>query len=207
MNFLCTSDLHGVIPVQMKEIVKERKVDAILYGGDYSPHGWGGGEGNSTEDPMNFLTGLGLPVFSVFGNIDPEKEFFEQFEKSHKNFHFIHLKRVKVKNWYIVGLGDFYFDSYALKKIESLLKQKPEKTILLSHYPPKGVVDKTDFGAHVGSKELRELIEKYQPPLFLCGHIHESAGVEKIGKTTVVNMAMKNVLVETENGEVNVSLV
>ncbi len=206
MNLLCSSDFHGVVPVQMKEIIKKKKIDAILSGGDYSPHGWGG-EGESTEDPLNFLINLGLPVFSVFGNIDPEEQFFEEFNRKNKNFHFIHLKRVKIKDYYVVGLGDFYFDSYALKKFESLLKQKPDKTIILSHYPPRGVVDKVDFGSHVGSTELRDLIEKYKPMLVLCGHIHEAAGVDKIGNTTVVNMAMRNVLVEIEDGEVNVSLV
>lgn len=206
MNFLCSSDFHGVVPVQMKEIIKERKIDAILYAGDYSPHGWGG-EGENTEDPLNFLINLGLPVFSVHGNIDPEEQFFEQIDKDNKNFHFIHLKRVKVKGYHIVGLGDFYLDPYALKKFESLLKQKPERTIVLSHYPPKGVVDKTDFGSHVGSPELLDLIKKYKPLLVICGHIHEAAGVDNIGDTTVVNAAMTNVLVEIEAGEVSVSLI
>ncbi|UCG95849.1 MAG: metallophosphoesterase [archaeon] len=206
MNLLCSSDFHGLVPVQMEKIIREKKIDAILYGGDFSPHGWDG-EGESTEAPMEFLMGLGLPVFSVFGNIDPDKSFFEEYERSHKNFHFIHLKRVKLKGYYIVGLGDFYFDSYALRTFESLLKQKPEKTIVLSHYPPRGVVDKVDFGAHVGSPELRRMIEKYKPPLFLCGHIHEAAGMGKLGNTQVVNMAMRNILVESDNGELRVSLV
>lgn len=206
MKFLCSSDFHGVVPVQMAKIVKENKIDAILSGGDYSPHGWGG-EGESTEEPLEFLTGLGLPVFSVFGNIDPENSFFEDFERRHKNFHFLHLKRAKVKGYYIVGLGDFYFDEYALKTFESLLKQDPEKTIVLSHYPPKGAGDQVGFGMRVGSKELRDLIEKYKPLLVVCGHIHEDAGVFNVGKTVVVNAAMTNVLVEIDDGEVSVSLV
>lgn len=206
MKLLCSSDFHGIVPVQMEKIIRENRIDAILSGGDYSPHGWGG-EGESTEDPLHFITGLGLPVFSVFGNIDPDKSFFEEFERSHRNFHFIHLKRVKVKGYYIVGLGDFYFDEYALKTFESLLRQNPEKTIVLSHYPPKGAVDRVDLGMRVGSPELRDLIEKYGPLLVVCGHIHEDAGVDRIGKTVVVNTAMTNVLVEIENGEVNVSLV
>ncbi len=206
MKFLCTSDLHGIVPVQIKNIVEERNVDAILYGGDFAPHGWGG-EGSRTEDPMNFLVSLGLPIFSVFGNIDPDKKFFEDFESRNKNFHFIHLKRVKVGDFYLIGLGDFYFEDYALKTFESLLKQKPEKTIVISHYPPYGAVDRTDFGTHVGSRELRELIERYRPLLVVCGHIHEAAGIDNIGKTVVANVAMRNVLVEIENGEVNVSLV
>jgi Icc-related predicted phosphoesterase len=39
----------------------------------------------------------------------------------------------------------------------------------------------------VGSTAVRELIERYQPVLALHGHIHESKGVARIGKTTIVN--------------------
>ncbi len=39
----------------------------------------------------------------------------------------------------------------------------------------------------VGSRAVRELIEQYQPVLSLHGHIHESKGVTKIGRTTCVN--------------------
>lgn len=47
------------------------------------------------------------------------------------------------------------------------------------------------FGAQstepVGSKAIREVIEEYQPPLSLHGHIHESRGQTKIGKTIAIN--------------------
>lgn len=47
------------------------------------------------------------------------------------------------------------------------------------------------FGAQstepVGSKAVREIIEKYQPPLSLHGHIHESRGQSEIGDTTAIN--------------------
>ena len=39
----------------------------------------------------------------------------------------------------------------------------------------------------VGSTAVRELIERYQPVLSLHGHIHESKGIAKIGRTTIVN--------------------
>ena len=47
------------------------------------------------------------------------------------------------------------------------------------------------FGAQstepVGSKAVREIIEEYQPPLSLHGHIHESRGQTQIGETTAIN--------------------
>jgi hypothetical protein len=39
----------------------------------------------------------------------------------------------------------------------------------------------------VGSKAIREAIEKYQPMLGLHGHIHECAGESKIGRTVCAN--------------------
>jgi Icc-related predicted phosphoesterase len=39
----------------------------------------------------------------------------------------------------------------------------------------------------VGSTAVRKIIEKYQPTLGLFGHIHESAGDVKIGRTLCVN--------------------
>ena len=49
-----------------------------------------------------------------------------------------------------------------------------------------GGLDGVKF-VHVGSKGVRNVIEKYQPILGLHGHIHESSGFEKIGKTICLN--------------------
>jgi Icc-related predicted phosphoesterase len=40
---------------------------------------------------------------------------------------------------------------------------------------------------HAGSKSLRRFIETIQPRLVVCGHIHESAGIDTIGGTRLVN--------------------
>jgi Icc-related predicted phosphoesterase len=64
----------------------------------------------------------------------------------------------------------------------------PGPTILLSHQPPYGTkCDRVLKIRHVGSHAIRELIEDWQPDLVLCGHIHESAGDDLIGKTRVIN--------------------
>lgn len=39
----------------------------------------------------------------------------------------------------------------------------------------------------VGSTAVRELIERYQPLLALHGHVHESAGATRIGRTLCIN--------------------
>ena len=59
--------------------------------------------------------------------------------------------------------------------------------ILCPHAPPHGACDRIHSGLHVGSTALRAFIEREQPDLVLCGHIHEARGKEKIGRTLVVN--------------------
>jgi uncharacterized protein len=60
--------------------------------------------------------------------------------------------------------------------------------ILCPHAPPYGTVcDRIRSGEHVGSRGLRTLIEREQPDLVLCGHIHESRGEDTVGATRVVN--------------------
>ncbi len=61
----------------------------------------------------------------------------------------------------------------------------------------------------VGSTSVRKSIEKYQPLLGLHGHIHESPGLVKIGRTQCVNPGseysegiLKAYLIELEDGKV-----
>lgn len=56
----------------------------------------------------------------------------------------------------------------------------PKCDILVSHEPPKGVLDLTYHGFSAGSHYLKELVEHSEdkPRLWLCGHIHESRGVQ-----------------------------
>jgi len=57
-----------------------------------------------------------------------------------------------------------------------------------SVYPPKPIMEGGSpklFDA--GSMAVRKLIEKHQPMLGLHGHIHESSGVAKIGRTVCIN--------------------
>ena len=63
--------------------------------------------------------------------------------------------------------------------------------IFVSHAPPLDT--KTDMlgnGIHVGSKAIREFITTHQPDLCLTGHIHESWGVDFIGRTKILNPGM-----------------
>ena len=54
--------------------------------------------------------------------------------------------------------------------------------------PPSPIIKAGQIVIHVaGSKSVRQAIETHQPMLGLHGHIHESQGVAKIGRTTCIN--------------------
>ncbi len=63
-----------------------------------------------------------------------------------------------------------------------------KNTLLISHNPPKDTLcDDIGGNVHVGSSAVREFIEKNQPNICICGHIHEAKCEDKIGNTTIIN--------------------
>ena len=88
-------------------------------------------------------------------------------------------------------------------KIETVVSQIPdmERAIFNFHAPPYGTgldeapaLDENMRPTHggavmkpVGSKAVREAILKYEPMLSVHGHIHESRGTAKLGRTLSMN--------------------
>lgn len=60
--------------------------------------------------------------------------------------------------------------------------------VLSAHTPPLGTLcDVIGGGNHVGSSAVRDFILEAQPDVCLCGHIHESRAVDRLGRTVLVN--------------------
>ena len=62
--------------------------------------------------------------------------------------------------------------------------------IVVAHGPPRGYGDRTRRGEHVGSTALTETLERVQPQLVVCGHIHEAYGSYRLGDTEVLNASV-----------------
>ena len=81
-------------------------------------------------------------------------------------------------------------DDELLRRIEdgSRAVEDCRVKIFCPHAPPSETVcDQLPNGKHVGSAVIRAFIERAQPDLTLCGHIHEARGTDEIGKTRIVN--------------------
>jgi Icc-related predicted phosphoesterase len=60
--------------------------------------------------------------------------------------------------------------------------------LMVCHTPPfQTKCDRLMNGTAVGSTAARRFIEEVKPEVCISGHIHESAAVDKIGATTVLN--------------------
>lgn len=69
--------------------------------------------------------------------------------------------------------------------------QDAPRQLLVAHCPPyQTAIDRIHAGYHVGSTSVRQFIETYQPDLCISGHIHESPGEDRLGKTHVLNPGM-----------------
>lgn len=94
---------------------------------------------------------------------------------------------------YIPDAEGQYTEREMQRRIHKLwwkLKRKGGVDILVSHAPAKGVNDLKDL-PHQGFDCFRTLMEKYQPKLFIHGHVHANYGdfkrLDQFGNTKVVN--------------------
>lgn len=82
--------------------------------------------------------------------------------------------------------------------------------IFCPHAPPRDTAcDRIHSGLHVGSTAVRAFIEREQPDLVLCGHIHESRGEDRIGRARIVNpgpLTEGRYAVAQIGGKINVEL-
>lgn len=162
---------------------------------------------------------------------------YEVFVKKFQNLIFIHKRMIKIKNLNIVGHGGYvdptiYLNQKILKEnkedylerkerynrtqkeINSIFKKNPGKFIFVTHYPPFGKLDLIGnkksplYKKHAGLQTYSQIDRKYQPLLHIFGHMHENQGIEKIGKTLVVNpgygRAGECALIDLNDSKINV---
>ncbi len=131
--------------------------------------------------------------YAIPGNLD-SWETLREIEEAGIS---LHGKSIKLEKFTVVGLGGglhgnpgrvLYSEERIGKELVRLL-EGTENVILATHLPPKNTkLDTVHGGVHVGSSAVREAIERFQPLLQLCGHIHEAKGETKIGGTKCINV-------------------
>ena len=195
LKILAAGDFHGEPSISQKlaNKAKKEKVDLVVLLGDIM----GMVETKNIIKP--FLDKKQKVVF-VPGNWESTTD-AEQLSKQYgiKN---LEKNYVVYKGTGIFGIGSADWALYPdeEKTFKHLQKQHEkiknlEKKIMISHLHAAGT--KSELSGIPGSEGIRKAIDKFQPDLFIAGHIHELEGVEeKIGKTKVVNVGRKGRIFE-----------
>jgi Icc-related predicted phosphoesterase len=94
-------------------------------------------------------------------------------------------------NWAFMGKEDFLMHKWA---------RVPMGTdVLISHGPPRGILDLTQDGERAGGISHRYVVRSIRPKLNVFGHIHEAYGCERHLGTDYINACLVNFQYEMVN--------
>lgn len=188
MKILAFSDLHLARARAAALVDASEGADLVIGAGDFCNMRQG------LAEAMALLDGITAPMVLVPGNAESAEELRAAAGPGRT---VLHGQGAEVQGLRLFGLGygvpvtpfgdwscDLDEDTAA-----AMLAGCETADILVLHSPPRGVADRTSQGISVGSEAIAGAIERIQPTLALCGHIHDSWGQEgRIGATRVVNL-------------------
>lgn len=194
VKLLAISDIHGNLNTtsQLAYMASKMNVDAVIVSGDLSPFM----SIETAKEILEILSEANKPIFYVPGNMDDPK--LGEGVKVEKT-ECIHKKAARFKDLEIIGVGGgligpfktpFEYTEDDFRKILNEISREihSDRTVLVTHNPPYNTsADKLTWGEHIGSVSIRQFIKEEQPLVNICGHIHEARGIDRIGRTVIVN--------------------
>jgi Icc-related predicted phosphoesterase len=175
MKFLAFTDIHGSYEGVDHIISLEEGVDGIIIGGDLTTYG----SPEDGEKAIRVFKNNGLPVFAIAGNMDSP-----EFDTRHESLGVsINARGLMLGEIGLFGVSASPFTPmhtpYEIAEEEIARRAEmgwkdvssAKWKIFVPHSPPRDTkLDKIMLGKHVGS-----------------GHIHESRGIDSLGKSKMVN--------------------
>ncbi len=190
IGIYAAADLHGR-PDRFDLVVRQAArpdIGLVVLAGDLVNYASG-------HAGLKRLMTLPKPLLAVRGNTDPRR--IVKLAPAGRGNAFLDLERRRFDGFSIVGIGGTLPIPFGSRigwseprRLERLAGLADNRTIIVAHPPPWGVQDRVAGRWHAGSRGLRRLVERVAPAVLICGHIHEAAGVGRIGPTLVVNCAL-----------------
>lgn len=189
MKLLLFSDVHVSRSHCQRLVEMASNADLVIGAGDF------GSLRSGIEKTMQWLEVIEKPAVLVPGNA----ESFEELKQACSGWAsaiVLHGSGATLAGIHFYGLGGGIpvtpFGSWSYdfteEEAEDLLKGCPEGAVLVTHSPPKGILDISSRGQHLGSRAVRRVIGERSPRLVVCGHIHESGGKKAaLGATDIIN--------------------
>jgi len=197
VKLLAFSDLHCDLGAAERLAAAAAHADVVIGAGDFaSVH-------SGLEPTIDALRTIERPAILVPGNNETEEDLRDACE-GWDAATVLHGEGTEVGGVEFWGLGagvpitpwDWSFDLDE-PEAEAMLDGAPEGSVFVVHSPPRGHVDVSSNGEHLGSKAILAAIEAKHPPLAVCGHIHESWGSEsQLGPTRILNLGPAGVMLE-----------
>lgn len=189
MRVLAFSDLHRDLDQAARLVEISAEADVVIGAGDFaSVH-------EGLEEAIAALAAIEAPTVLVPGNNETE-DALRNAAAGWPSATVLHGEQTEFEGISFFGLGagipitpwDWSFD-LSEEDAAARLEACPEGGVLVVHSPPLGHCDVSSSGEHLGSASILAAIERCQPRLAVCGHIHESWRAESsVGATRIVNL-------------------
>jgi len=215
MKIVSFGDVHMAITQMAKIAVELSTADLIILSGDLTNFGGPAEANRVVRAARSYCSAL----FALPGNLDrPEVIDFLRAEQI--DLHGA-SRRVGALGFFGCGGSNLtpfhtpleYQDDELWATLEHAYRSIADAPlqIMVCHTPPRATkVDRLTNGTPVGSPAVRQFIEEKQPHLCITGHIHESAGVDFIGRTKILNAGLfaagGYIIVRHEDGILNAEL-
>lgn len=200
MKILVFSDLHCNVAAATAIVEAAPGADCVIGAGDFSICRTG------IEKTIDVLRRIERPTVLVPGNGESLEELQAACE-GWSAVHILHGSGIVLQGVSMFGIGGGIpptpFGSWSYDFTEEqateLLAECPPGGVLISHSPPRGIVDVSSMGTHLGSVAVRAVVERNQPRLVVCGHVHESwRRQEQLGRSLIVNAGPQPILLDLE---------
>jgi len=189
VKLLLFSDIHADLEAARQIVAKSREVDVVIGAGDFATMSRG------LQRCVDVLSQIDRPTVLVPGNNEWPDELLSAC-KDWKSAHALHGQGTRIDGISFFGLGGGVpvtpFGSWSFDLSEEqatkLLEACPDHAVLVSHSPPKGLVDRSSSGQSLGSTAVHDAIIQKKPLLVVSGHIHASGGKSAtLNATPIVN--------------------
>lgn len=196
MKILVFSDIHG----DLKALEKLMDTEADYYFAAGDMVSWGRG----LDDIGKILQKRAAQTYVLPGNHETEDQIRAMCERF--SLQAFHGKTFASNGYRFAGLGysnptpfhtpGEYSEEQLARRLDRFVGLRP--LVLVCHCPPlRTALDEASKGVHLGSRSVREFVEREQPEYFFCGHIHESAGrKDMLGDSRGVNAGKSGYLLD-----------
>ncbi len=208
MKILHLSDLHGRHTDAVERLIDAHEPDWIVLTGDMLPdfhmisgkgnrldcqREWWGTYRSSFMHP-HAVTTLTLGNHEIEGFRDRELEAVPPSL----------LGKVGILQGNPAEFGAWGFSrEYENDELQAEVEALNNPLVVLTHCPPHSRLDANKGGQRIGHRPLHRFLDETQEPPFLvlCGHVHESFGQIRQGRTLIVNAATGYSLLDLDLGQ------